>query len=278
MSKRLVSLIFIIFQILILTACNLPAGGNPTVENDPPDIVFTSAAETTEAKLSPTIFPVTQKPTSTVIPVEDEPIHSPEPSLTSTPTEAPTPSEIPENIFFDDFSDTTGWYTHEDDRFGFKYTADGYHIYNNINMGLIWSIREQDYTGVALEVDGTRLEGSEDSYFGVVCNFADDGDNYYALVIGDNGFYGFGLMDNGEYEFVESGIDETGVIKKGQGETNRIRGVCNDNHFKIYANGELLLDAWNDTLEEGIIGLVVGNQRSDSGAEFRFNDFSVSWP
>ncbi len=83
-------------------------------------------------------------------------------------------------------------------------------------MGLIWSIREQEYSGVAIEVDGTRLEGSEDSYFGVVCNFLDD-DNYFALVIGDNGFYGFGLMDNGEYEFVESGLDETGVIKKGSG-------------------------------------------------------------
>ncbi len=68
------------------------------------------------------------------------------------------------------------------------------------------------------------------------------------------------------------------LLKRGQGETNRIRGVCNGNHFTIYANGELLLDAWDDTLNEGIIGLVVGNQRSDSGAEFRFNDFSVSWP
>ncbi len=87
MSKHLMNSVIIIFQILILTACNLPAGSSPTKENAPPDIVFTSAAETTEAQLSPTIIPVTQKPTSTVMPIEDEPIHSPEPTLTATPTE-----------------------------------------------------------------------------------------------------------------------------------------------------------------------------------------------
>ena len=196
----------------------------------------------------------------------------------STPTETPIPTEIPEVIFFDDFSDTSGWYVNENDRFGFKYTAEGYHIYNNIKMGLIWSIREQIYSGVAIEVDGTRLEGPEDSFFGVVCKFAEDGDNYYTLVIADNGFYGFGLMEDGEYEFIETGIDEAGVINKGKGETNRIRGVCNGNHFMLYANGDLLLDVWDDTYEEGIIGLVVGNQRSDDGAEFRFNDFAITWP
>ena len=79
-------------------------------------------------------------------------------------------------------------------------------------------------------------------------------------------------------ELVESGMDGMDIIKRGQGETNRIRGVFNDDHFLIYANGELLLDIWDNTLEEGIIGLVVGNQRSDDGAEFRFNDFAITWP
>jgi len=145
-------------------------------------------------------------------------------------------------------------------------------------MGLIWSIREKDYSSVAIEVDGTRLEGSDDSYFGVVCKLVDEGDNYYALVIGDNGFYGFGLMEEGEFEFLESGIDETGIIDRGLGETNRIRGVCNGNHYMIYANGELLLELWDDTQEEGVVGLVVGNQRSDLGSEFRFNDFAITLP
>ena len=131
---------------------------------------------------------------------------------------------------------------------------------------------------VGLEVSGIRLDGSADSYFGVVCNFSDEGDNYYALVIGDDGFYGLGLMEDKEFDFLESGFDELDVIKRGGGETNRIRGVCNGGHFLIYANGELLLDAWDDSLEEGIVGIVVGNKKSADGTEFRFNDFAITWP
>ena len=43
-------------------------------------------------------------------------------------------------------------------------------------------------------------------------------------------------------------------------------------------NGELLLDAWDDSLEEGIVGIVVGNKKSADGTEFRFNDFAITWP
>jgi len=278
MCKHKVTSILLLFQMLIMSGCNPPLRDNSPPETDSPEIVFTSAAETTDAQLSPTMIPATKEPLSTDTPAAREVTPSPEPTASSTPTEAPTATQIPEVIFFDDFSDTTGWYTYEDDRFGFKYTSDGYHIYNNIKMGLIWSIREQEFSGVVLEVDGTRLEGPEDSYFGVVCKFADDGDNYYALVIGDNGFYGVGLMENGEYEFIKTGTDEADIINHGQGETNRLRGVCNGNHFTVYANGELLLDVWDSTLAEGIVGLVVGNQRSGSGTEFRFNDFAISWP
>ena len=264
------------FLMFGLVACNMPSQSTPT-EVVPPDAVFTAAAETMEVQLSPTV-PLVQpeQPTATI--QVEQPSPTPEPTSTPTPTESPTPTDIPQVIYFDDFSDQTSWYTYEGDRYGFEYTADGYQIYNEIVNGLIWSIREQTYSSIAVEVDGTRLGGPEDSYFGVVCNFSDDGDNYYALVLGDDGFYGLGLMDDGDYEFLQTGIDENSIIQRGQGETNRIRGVCNGGHFLIYANGELLLDAWDDTLDEGIVGLVVGNKRTGGRAEFRFNDFAVTYP
>jgi len=256
----------------------MPTESTPT-EVVPPDAVFTAAAETIAAQLSPTapISEPEQPVATTQVPViESTP--TPEPTATSTPTEAPTPTDIPQVIFFDNFSDQTSWYAYEDDRYGFLYTADGYQIYNDITNGVIWSIREQTFAHVGLEVDGTRLEGPGDSYFGVLCNFTDDGDNYYALVIGDDGFYGLLLREDGENEFLETGVDEANLIKRGQGQTNRIRGVCNGGHFMIYANGDLLLDTWDDSLEEGIIGLVVGNKGTSGRAEFRFNDFAVTYP
>jgi hypothetical protein len=281
MRGRFFALSLLLLISIMLAGCNLPSG-SPTVEV-PPDAVFTAAAETIEAQLSPTFglsaTEIPAQPTATPQPPTPELTDTPEPSPTLTPTEIATPTEIPEVIYFDDFTNTALWYTSEDEeRFSFRYTADGYHISNSIVQGLIWSIREQEYSSVGLEVDGTRIEGPQDSYFGLVCNFSDDGDNYYALVIGDDGFYGLGLMDGGEYEFLETGIDENDVINRGQGETNRIRGVCNGGHFLIYANGELLLDTWDDTLEKGIVGLVVGNKKTDGRSEFRFNDFAITWP
>lgn len=280
MCKRfLVFFLLLLLFLIVFSGCNMPGGTDSPTEVIPPDAVATAAAETIEAQLSPTVvIPQSEEPTSTFTPAVLEPTSTLEPTETSTPTEAPTPTEIPEVIFFDDFSDQTSWYTFEDDRYGFRYTAAGYHIENNIPNGLIWSIREQNFMHIALEVDGTRLSGPADSYFGVVCNFSDEGDNYYALVIGDDGFYGLGLMEDSEFEFLESGMDQEDIINQGLGETNRIRGLCNGGHFSIHANGELLLDTWDDTLEEGIIGIVVGNKRSGDGTEFRFNDFALIWP
>ncbi len=277
MSRRLI--ISILLVLLLLVGCNLPVSSGSATETVSPNAVSTAAAETVEAQLSPTeITPQVEEPGPTLTPSTLVTTSTVEPIPTATPTEVPTSTEIPEIIYFDDFSDGSSWYVHEDDRYGFRYAADGYHIYNNIANGLIWSIREQNYMHIALEVSGTRLSGPADSYFGVVCNFSNEGDNYYALVIGDDGFYGLGLMEESEFEFLESGTDGTDIIKHGQGETNRIRGVCNGGHFLIYANGELLLDAWDDSLEEGIVGIVVGNKHSGDGTEFRFNDFAVTWP
>lgn len=278
MYKQIQISTMVIFQILVLTGCNLPTSNTSQPNIESPNVTATLLAETLYPKPSSTTLPATIKPDYTNTPIDSSTTPALEPTDRLTPTEKPTSTEIPKIIFSDDFSDKSSWYTYEGDQYSFKYTDDGYHIYNKISMGLIWSIREQDFSGVAVEVDGTRLSGSEDSFFGIVCNFSDEGENYHALVIGDNGFYGLGLMEHGEYEFVETGVDENGIIRRGQGVTNRIRGVCNDDHFLIYANGELILDVWDDTLENGIIGLVVGNHNTGSDTEFRFNDFAITWP
>ncbi len=274
--KRFHLSLFLWSLMLSALACNLPSQAEPT-EIVPPDVVFTEAAETIAAQL-PTETPVPTEGATASPPEAVPPTLTVSPTpMTPTPTASPTPTAIPQVIFFDDLVTKQNWYTYEDARYSFKYAADGYHVYNNIVKGLIWSIREQSFSAVGLEVSGTRVAGPADSYFGVVCNFSDDGDNYYALVLGDDGFYGLGLMESGEFKFLETGMDETGAIRRGMGQTNRLRGVCNNGKFLLYANSELLLDTWDDTLSSGIIGLVVGNQ-NNSGGEFRFNDFAVTYP
>jgi len=265
---------------LALLACNLPTQAEPT-EIAPPDAVFTEVAATIAAQL-PMETPAPPAGATEIPPAAATASLTPTPTptqapATPSPTTSPTATDIPQVIFFDDLVTNQTWYTYEDTRYGFTYTNEGYQVYNNIPYGLIWSIREQSFSAVGLEVSGTRISGPADSYFGVVCYHANDGDDYYALVIGDDGFYGLGLMENEEFEFLKTGMDNTGAIQQGMGQTNRIRGICNGGHFLIYANGELLLDTWDDTLTSGIVGLVTGNKQN-SGSTFRFNDFAITYP
>jgi len=260
----------------------------------PPDAVFTSAVETivaeytAEAAANP---PTIVLPTSTLpapAQVEStytlEPTSPPtvEPTLTSTlaPTETsmPTTTSIPEAILEDDFSDTSVWYTGQEDDYGFEYADNGYHISNDILNGAIWSLREIAFTDVRLEVDATRKAGPADGYFGVICRFSDEGMKYYALVIGDDGFYGVLKMEDGKLEFLGSGTDNAGIIHRGAGETNRVRGVCSGDLLTVYANDQQLLEVWDDTYSSGDIGLVAGNKLTGVGIDVLFDNFAVLLP
>lgn len=275
----------------------LMAGCLPTpqpTDAPPPDAVFTSAAETivvqytAEAAANP---PAIEPPASTLsAPTLVEPTHTPEPTLpptleptlTSTlaPTETsmPTTTSIPEAIFEDDFSNTSVWYTVQEDDYGFEYADNGYHISNDILNGAIWSVREMEFADVRLDVDVTRKAGPADGYFGVVCRFSGDGTDYYALVIGDDGFYGILKMEDGELEFLESGTDNAGIIQRGQGETNRVSGVCSGDLLTVYANDQQLLEVWDDTFSSGDIGLVAGNKLTGAGVDVLFDNFAIFRP
>ncbi|MFH1636317.1 MAG: hypothetical protein ABIG63_20220 [Chloroflexota bacterium] len=283
--------------VLVGLVVALLAGCLPTQQPaDTPslDAVFTSAAETIVAQYTADAAanpPAIEPPTVTLTaPALVEPTHPPEPTspptleptITSTlaPTETsmPTTTSIPEAIFEDDFSDTSVWYTVQEDDYGFEYADNGYHISNDILNGAIWSLREIAFADVRLDVDVTRKAGPADGYFGVVCRFSGDGTDYYALVIGDDGFYGILKMDDGELEFLESGTDNAGIIQRGQGETNRVSGVCSGDLLTVYANDQQLLEVWDDTFSSGDIGLVAGNKLTGAGVDVLFDNFAIFRP
>jgi hypothetical protein len=276
---------------VMLVGCNLP--GQIETEDEQPDAVFTFAAQTVTALVTqdaPDSQIEDEGPMVTVdLPVVEstqpeepsqtpEPTQTQEPTVTITPTATPSPTPIPDAILEDDFSNTNLWYTDQNDDYGFEYKDDGYRIYNNILNAAIWSVRSLEYSDIRLEIDTTRKSGPDDGYFGVVCRFGNEGLDYYALVIGDNGFYGILEMDNGDLEFLGSGMDEDGVIHLGMGETNRVRGVCSGEQLVLYANDQQLLEVFDDSHSNGEVGLVVGNRLSDVGIDVIFDNFAIMWP
>jgi hypothetical protein len=263
--------------------CNLP-GESTSVELSP-GAVYTLAAQTIIAQVTqdaPTApADLVGEITDTVSPVA-EPVYtvevSPTLEYTQTQTETPTRTAIPDIILDDDFSNPNLWYIFDDDDYIFEYKDDAYRIYNNVLNAAYWSVRSMTYGDIRLEVDATRKAGPEDGYFGVLCRFGNEGIDYYALVISDNGFFGILKMDNGEKDFLGSGVDEDGVIHRGKAETNRIRGVCSGERLILYANDQQLLEVFDDEFSSGDVGLVAGNRLSDVGIDVLFDNFAMVWP
>lgn len=284
--------ILTLVMLLGLAACNLPAQ-QTSAPTQVDGLAYTAAAETIIAQVTasaqPTLMPAgeTQQPDS---PTTQEPAEAasatPEPSLTPTATltatpaasETPSPTPVLEAIYYDDFSDETLWYTQDGERFSFYYDNGGYHITNDILGAAIWSVRGFEYADVGLEVDGSRQGGSADAYYGVVCRFSEDGDYYYGLVVADNGFYGILKMAEGELEFLGSGTDEAGIIRRGFGETNRVRGVCSDERLTLFANDQLLLEVSDSSYADGDVGLVAGNRVSGADLDVLFDNFAILVP
>jgi hypothetical protein len=264
-----------------LVGCNFPGRAPET----PPAIQYTQAAETVAAQLTAVAQSATKAPErghpTAVSPTSwltAQPSFAPTdtPSPIATSTLAPTPTENLKLLFSDDFSKQVGWYTEKGEDFSFEFIADGYRIYVNIANANIWSIRDKTYTDIVLEVEAARMAGPVDGYYGLLCRQVDK-DNYYALVIGSNGFYGIGKMAKGDFAFLQEDQDTKGVINSGATALNKIRADCIGDTLRLYANGQMLMEVQDSDFQEGVTGLVVGT-RKQPGLDVLFDNFATYQP
>lgn len=268
---------------LSMAGCNLP-GATPLPATDA-ILIYTQAAQTVSAQLTALATPTPAVPAAeTALPsappaqqlstptVEHSPTTSPSPTVELTL--APPPTSAAELVYQDDFSKDTSWYTEENNRFSLELVDEGYKISINILNAPIWSIREQSFDDVIIEVDTTRLSGAKSGYSGLVCRHQ-DGENYYALVISSDGTYGIAKMEDGEFEFIQEGSDLSGAIKSGA--ANRVRAECIGENLSLYANGQLLLQVQDDDFTSGAVGLLAGT-RMEGAIEAFFDNFAIYQP
>lgn len=234
------------------------------------------SATPTEEPLPPTSTPL---PTDTPLPSDTPlPTSTPLPTPTFTPAVPPTATLPPEPnwvlSFSDDFS-SGFWAKEETEGMKLSYTAGGYSIFNNVVGDIIFSVRNQPLADVRVEVDGSRLRGPLDGYYGVICNFTNGG-NYYILAVGSNGWYGIGMKLSSRLTFLKEGMDQSATVHTGSG-MNQIRGDCYDGMLVLWVNGIRLAAVQDRTFSSGQVGMAVGTRKTP-GMEVLFDNFNLYTP
>lgn len=286
-----------IAAVIVLGGCQaIVKGPEPTQVSD---LEFTQAVETIAAELTQSASQVTSTldaqalgsltpegevmpPTSTPEPSETlPPTSTPLPTDTPLPTETPTPeftatpTFTPEpqwRLTYQDDLKSGFWVTEKADNFRLQYSYGGYMITNLAPKDIIFSVRNEPYGNVRVEVTGKRISGPIDGYYGVICNFVNGG-NYYILGVGFDGWYGIGMKQGGQLRWLDEGYDTTGAVRMA-GQENGLRADCVNGKLTLWANEVQLASVEDRTFNAGQVGLGVGN-RDVGGSAVVFMDFMI---
>ncbi len=190
---------------------------------------------------------------------------------------SPTPPEdIGINLpFLDDFELLAGWFTGESNIYGMEFLQGGYHMVAKVTTGEapIYSVREQYFENIRVEVDVMRADGSEGTYMGVACRFIDT-NNLYRFVVDIDGYYEIAKKVDGVFTVI--GSDSGSGVFKTSG-TNHIQADCQGPNLTLTVNGTKLLNVRDAELFAGKTGLIVG-ANGEPRADVLFDNFKLSLP
>jgi len=183
-----------------------------------------------------------------------------------------------ERVFFkDSFSQLSGgWTTHEDSLSFAGYDKGGLRLFADVPNYQFWSVPGLNFKDTQILTHARVLSGPDDNMFGLLCRYQDE-NNYYALVIGADGYYGIFKNLDGEQSLIDQQhMDFSEQINRGENE-NKLQAVCQEDRLSLYVNGTMLLQVQDDSLAYGDVGLIVGNF-AEPGVDVLFDDFIVVSP
>ncbi len=123
---------------------------------------------------------------------------------------------------------------------------------------------------VLVDVDAQRDFGPLDGGYGVVCSYQDS-DNYYALVIDDEGYAEIYRWLNEKYEILAHSAE----APVNMGSSNFLSASCLPDRLSLEVNGQLVLDLEHDEAPLGMVGLLVRTP-SEGGLQISFDNFNVT--
>lgn len=180
-------------------------------------------------------------------------------------------------LFRDDFSgENFGWPTHQDSLSFAGFDLSGYRLQSGLPDFQFWSVPGLNFQDTLVQVRAQKLAGPEDNLFGLICRYQDD-DNFYALMIGSDGYYGVYKRIAGEQTLIDqANLDFSAAIAQGDS-ANIIQAVCQADQLALIVNGAPLIQVRDAALTHGDVGMIVGSF-AEPGVDILFDDFIVVSP
>jgi hypothetical protein len=196
------------------------------------------------------------------------------------PASAPALPAVPaaksgDVIYQEEFeSNRSGWARVSNDNGIMDYDGGGYRILVRQPKFNLWSIPEQNFGDVRVEVDVIKLNGPEENRMGLMCRY--QGGNYYFFAISNDGYYAIGKFIGGmtlllgQNEMQASEMVQPGTL-------NHLRADCIGNTLTFYINYTEVASATDTDLPSGDVGVLAG-AFSEPGVDVLFDHFMVFQP
>jgi LysM repeat protein len=182
------------------------------------------------------------------------------------PVPANAQQEAPElTIMLEDEFDAPGlWAETAGENYSTRYIDGSYEIRNEQLGSYINSVRPGNLTHVLIETQAFLLEEAAGASYGVTCRWQDS-NNYYAMLVGGDGNTVIVRLFNNTLTQLAQGT--TAINNAGP---NRVGALCVGNTLNLLFNGEIVLQANDNTFSSGLAGMVVG-AGDTAGATARYD-------
>ena len=180
-------------------------------------------------------------------------------------------------LFQDDFSRVaSGWDRYIDDTYVTDYADGAYRIGIFTPETSAWARPHLEFSDVRIQVSATKVEGSDNNVFGVLCRYQ-DAQNFYFFIISSDGYSGIGVYKDGaEILMSDDSMLPSKAILQGS-TTNVIQAECIGDRLTLYINGVKEVQVQATEWSLGDVGLIAGTY-THPGTEILFERFSIIKP
>ena len=190
----------------------------------------------------------------------------------------PTATAGPKVLFKDNFSDSgSGWGTGTDDTGSLDYTNGQYVFQVTKDKWFTWgNLADETFSNARIEVEVVNKSGTDEPTFGIMCNYQDE-QNYYYAGFGSDGYYAIVRTENNEDSFLTDATDNQWVQSddiQTNADSYQLGVDCANGEIKLIVDGKTIASVQDETYTSGQIGIFVLTFDT-AEADVRFDNLQV---